>query len=231
MVRVMKCALSAPWAALYGDNQVEIAPEDRSRISLDIQGQNNTVIIKKLSNGAGKIRISLAGDNNTIFLDEGVRIGQYLTIIAGQLHKNFGKIENTDIHIGKNTGFESCSIFTYNSHALLHIGEQCMIAFDVTIYHTDAHPIYDVEKKNIINKVKTLSIGNHCWLGARSTILKNVILPDDCIVGWGSVVSSRSISGGGHCILSGNPARVVKTGVTWSSDGSNGYVQNEMSIQ
>lgn len=29
-----------------------------------------------------------------------------------------------------------------------------------------------------------------------------------------------------NCIIAGNPAKVVKTGVSWDSDGSKGYVQN-----
>ena len=77
-----------------------------------------------------------------------------------------------------------------------------------------------------------MKIGNHCWLGANVTILKNTHLGDNTIVGWGSVVNRKCYSHHAYstppmnCILAGNPAGIVKTNANWDSDGSKGYVQN-----
>ena len=98
-------------------------------------------------------------------------------------------------------------------------------SFNVNIYHTDAHPILDAKTNKIINKVKSCTIGNHVWLSANSTILKNAFIEHDCIVGWGSVVSGKFSDP--FCAIASNPARVVKSGITWDSNGSKGYVQNE----
>ncbi len=128
----------------------------------------------------------------------------------------------------KNTSFEQAKIITFNSNSLIEIGENCMFSYGITLFHTDAHPILDYESKKIINKVRKMQIGNHCWVGAHASIMKNVIIPDDCIVGWGSVVGAsinKHIEP--HCAIAGNPAVVVKKGITWDSNGSNGYVQNE----
>lgn len=147
----------------------------------------------------------------------------------GQIHPNFGMIENAHIHIGRNTSFESTSITTFNSNSSVEIGERCMFSFGINVYNTDAHPIMNAESGEIVNKVKSLKIGNHVWVGANATILKNTIIPDDCIVGWGSVVNARYALSSyikQNCIIAGNPAKVVKTGVSWDSDGSKGYVQN-----
>ena len=100
-----------------------------------------------------------------------------------------------------------------------------MFAFNIALYHTDSYPIFDLKTNNIINKVKTMSIGNHVWIGAHVSILKNTIIPNDCIIGWGSVVSGKFIQT--NCIIAGNPAKIVKTGITWDANGSKGYVQNE----
>lgn len=59
-----------------------------------------------------------------------------------------------------------------------------MFAYGIMLFNTDAHPIYDMEHKNIINKVGDMKIGDHCWIGANSTILKNVEFWHDTIVGW-----------------------------------------------
>lgn len=43
--------------------------------------------------------------------------------------------------------------------------------------------------------------------------MKNVTIPDECIVGAGSVVTKRFDRD--HCVIAGNPARVVRENVRW----------------
>jgi len=65
----------------------------------------------------------------------------------------------------------------------------------------------------MMKKIK--SIGN---------ILKNVSIPENSIVGMGSVVTKSvlpEIKQG--IVLAGNPARIVKTGINWNVDASKGY--------
>lgn len=217
-----------PWQKLRQFNHIEIENEDKKFIDLHLTGENNTIIFKKLSrNFKGKIRISMAASNSTILFEEGCYVASMLRMIVGQIHPNLGPIENVQIRIGKNTAFESTTITTFNSNVTIDIGEKCMFSYGINIFHTDAHPIYDINTNQIINKVKNLIIGNHCWIGANVTILKNVIIPNDCIVGWGGVVNASINSKiEENCICSGNPASIVKTGITWNSNGSNGYIQN-----
>ena len=183
-------------------NRIEIDPNDIGRVQLRVAGDNNVVIIKKLSEGTvGKVSISLAGNDCSIVLDAGIFIGDALNIYAGQIHPNFGMINNAHIYIGKGTSFEKTTISTANANSSIEIGERCMFSYGITVYNTDSHPIIDAENGNIINKVKTLKIGDHVWVGANATILKNTCIPDDCIVGWGSVVNSKSL----HCTTSPPP--------------------------
>ena len=101
-----------------------------------------------------------------------------------------------------------------------------MISTGVNIFNTDAHPIIDIETGKVINKIRGIDIGSHCWLGKKSTILKNTRIANDCIVGWGSVVSGKFDTP--HCVLAGNPAKCVKMGVTWDSNGAKyGYIDNK----
>lgn len=150
----------------------------------------------------------------------------------GQEHPNFGLIESATLKIGRQSAFMKTQIVTYNSHTKIEIGQNCMFSSNIMLFHTDAHPIYDRKNHKIINKVKDMIIGNHVWVGAGVTILKNTYIPDDCIVGYNSVVSLKYHHPQQDCdrggwIIAGNPARVVKTGITWDSNGSKGYIQNE----
>lgn len=213
---------------LYSRNNfIEVKDEDLPFVRLKVDGAGNTIHVKKLKNHLGVINITIIGNNNMIIIEEGASVSGNLTISLGKDHQNFGPIENTRCNIGKNCSFESCKINSYNSNCEINIGDRCMVSYNVRIYHTDGHPVMDYETGNIINKVKDLNIGEHVWLGANCTILKNTNIPDNSIVGWGSIVSGKHYSKDeSGIVLAGNPAKVVKEGITWSSDGSNGYVQN-----
>lgn len=210
--------------SMFSVNQIIATSKQLKNIDLRIVGENNIVRISETARISGTLKISIYGDNNLIFIGNNALISQKLEIFCGQNHKNFGKVYDTVFKIGENTGIESLKYITYNSNSKCIIGEKCMFAFDITIYNTDAHPVFDVNTNEIINKVKEINIGNHCWIGARSTILKNTQIADDCIVGWGSVVAGKHLVP--HCALAGNPAKKVKEGITWDANGSNGYVQN-----
>jgi len=43
--------------------------------------------------------------------------------------------------------------------------------------------------------------------------MKNVTIPNECIVGAGSVVTKRFDKE--YCVIAGNPARVVRENVQW----------------
>lgn len=54
-------------------NKIEINPADRNKIAVHIIGDNNVVVIKKMSEAScGKVSISLAANNSSIVLDEGI---------------------------------------------------------------------------------------------------------------------------------------------------------------
>lgn len=82
---------------------------------------------------------------------------------------------------------------------------------DTVIYNTDYHPIYDFSG-NRINPNKDVVIEDNVWVGRKTTVLKGVTLGNGCILGFGCVVS-KSVPP--HCIVAGQPAKVVKENVVW----------------
>ncbi len=95
------------------------------------------------------------------------------------------------------------------------IGRDCMFSDNITVRCSDGHPIYD-KQGNIINRAYGIAIGNHVWLGCHVTVLKNVELADDIVVGAGSVVTKSFIRSG--VIIAGVPAKTVKEDIQWSKD-------------
>ena len=89
----------------------------------------------------------------------------------------------------------------------ISIGDYNMFGPDV--YVTDSNHTYGTgisPSKEPMQK-GTVSIGSHCWVGAKATILKDVTLGDYCVVAAGAVVTKSFPSGS---LVGGIPARLIK---------------------
>ena len=80
------------------------------------------------------------------------------------------------------------------------IGRYTAISFDVAILTHDF----------IKGQHQSVTIGSHCFIGARTVIMPGVTIGDHAIVGIGSIVYTDVPP---NCVVSGNPARVVETGI------------------
>lgn len=90
----------------------------------------------------------------------------------------------------------------------ISIGKGTIIAKDVLIRDSDNHDIlYEGYKKT-----SPIYIGEHCWIGMRSTILKGVKIGDGAIIAAGSVVVKDVPP---NSVVAGVPAKIVKTNIMW----------------
>lgn len=207
------------------NNEIRIDPSDAHRLKFRVCGSGNVIKIPKLS-GNGTLRIDIYGDDNHIEFGERVMIDDCLTIGIGQNHPNFGKANSSHVTIGNRCKFLACDLTMYNCHAGVEIGDETGFSFDTHIYNTDAHPVYLVDDlTRPINKVGVTKIGRRVWGCAKCTVLKNTVVADECILGWNSVVSGRFEEP--NCAIVGNPARIVKRGITWRlRDENHRYIEN-----
>ena len=90
----------------------------------------------------------------------------------------------------------------------INIGENTTILFSVVI--TDIDHRYEAIGVNVQHQpisVCSTTIGKNCFIGAGARILAGTLLGNQCIVGTNSVVRGVFPD---NCVLSGNPARIVK---------------------
>lgn len=81
----------------------------------------------------------------------------------------------------------------------IHIGKYTRITGAIILAH------------DACRKLKAdVFIGDNCFIGSKAIILPGVRIGDEVIVGAGSVVTKEVPS---NCIVAGNPARVIKTGI------------------
>jgi acetyltransferase-like isoleucine patch superfamily enzyme len=102
----------------------------------------------------------------------------------------------------------------------IRIGARTMIAHGVQIFDNDSHPLDPRDRHaDYLNLIEgrprthfipsaPVEIGEDCWMGANSIVLKGVTIGDRSVVAAGSVVTADI---GEDCLVVGNPARVVRS--------------------
>ena len=143
-----------------------------------------------------------------------VIIGKDLNINSGDFcinSSNTSKIivyDNATFVVGNNVGISQSAIV---SHCSVIIGDNVDIGGGCVIYTSDFHSLdwriritkEDQKKK----KNAPVIIKDNVFIGARSMILKGVVIGENSIVGAGSVVT-KSIPA--NQIWAGNPARFIR---------------------
>ena len=209
----------------FKKNEIAVAKSCKNKIHFTIKGVNNKITIPETCNILKNVNIYICGNNNKVIFDENLHVGS-LTVVLGQHHPYFGDVNNSSFIINKNSSIDSLTYTTYNSNTFCTIEENCMLSYGITIYNTDAHPIFKKGTDEVINKVKGITIGKHSWIGMNVTILKNSIIPSNSIVGCNSVFSGGQCQP--YCAFAGNPARIIKENVDWDANGAKyGYIKKE----
>lgn len=133
----------------------------------------------------------------------GATIGHNVRIAASARIFGTGRlIIGNDVWIGSGVYLSATgnSTITIGSH--IDFGPQCMVL-------TGSHKV-EPEGEHIGGRgtSASVSIGDGCWLGARSVILPGVLLPGKTLVAAGTIVT-KSIHES-HCLLAGVPAEIKK---------------------
>lgn len=117
--------------------------------------------------------------------------------------KNGGKI-----NIGSHVCMSGCTLYSMDS---ITVGSHTDIGSGCKIIDNDFHPLPYSQRapKEQLDKVKKLPIviGEGCFIGANSIILKGTTLGRNVVVGAGSVVCGTFPD---NVIIAGNPARIIK---------------------
>lgn len=107
-------------------------------------------------------------------------------------------LRSQGVHIGENTIFYAprhISVDIQKPH-LISIGKNCKITSGVHILAHDYS--IDVPRQiygEFIGGTAPVSIGDNCFIGVNSVILKGTIIGNNCIVGAGSIVGGYSLMG------------------------------------
>ena len=196
------------------------------RIEKTIRGQGNVFDAEGAS--LSEVRLDIIGDNNRITIGQGCVLSNVHFRIRGSGHRiEFGAncrvsrgavlwFEDQDgiLQVGFGTTMVEVHIaVTENSKVI--IGEDCMLANDIDIRTGDSHSVIDTQSGERLNFAGDVIIGRHVWIAPHTVVLKSVTIGENSIIATGTVVT-RSCEAG--VIIGGNPAKVIKSGVSWKRE-------------
>jgi acetyltransferase-like isoleucine patch superfamily enzyme len=111
------------------------------------------------------------------------------------------------ITIEEGVAMSGCTIYSMDS---IHIGRNTDIGSGCKIIDNDFHPLsYSERHPEQLDKIKKrpVYIGEGCFIGANSFILKGTTLGKNVVVGAGSVVCGTFPD---NVIIAGNPAKIIR---------------------
>ena len=111
---------------------------------------------------------------------------------------------------GRN-GYKKHTIINVDKGSSITFGEDCLIAWNVTVADGDGHSLYmdGVDR----NSNAPITVGKHVWLCAHSTLLKGSAIESGSVVGFGTLCNKKYEVG--HALIGGVPGKIIKTNVDW----------------
>lgn len=186
-------------------------------------GSNNHIDISESASITGNFQINIEGDNNSLVIGEGSKLGNGLIEIRNNhsairigdycsLNGQFRcRANHTNLLIGSKTTTMWVQI-TLHEKGKINIGEDCMFSGDVRMDVSDMHSILDVETLQRINPPENISFADHVWIGQGVHVLKGVSIGAHAILAAKALITKDVPA---HSIVAGIPATVIKTGITW----------------
>lgn len=148
--------------------------------------------------------IHFEGNNHTLQFGNNIRLENV---------NFFFEKNNSNIIIGDYTWIgPKCELSAFDNSDII-IGKNCIFAKECMLRTSDSHVIKDYQN-NVINSPQNIIIGSNVWLGQQTFVLKGAKIPDGCIVGARSTVTSSSLSYP-NSILVGQPVKIIKKNISW----------------
>jgi acetyltransferase-like isoleucine patch superfamily enzyme len=187
---------------IKGRGEVKLVNSYLHKTRINLSGPNHSIAVE---GGIYNSVINVFGENNTLLFCKDSNVHNATIIVKGN---------NLQFRLGKCSAIGGGRFVVMGQSNKIEIGENCMLADQLEIWSTDSHPIYD-EDHHLINPSAPVIIQNDVWIGSRSAVLKGVTIGNGAIIGMNSVVTKDVPP---HSVCVGNPAKVIKSNVTWKRD-------------
>lgn len=207
--------------------------KERPLLNISDNGEGNIIDVATEKNSGF---ISVFGNFNKVRIDTPEEFSKFHIIIYGsfcdieikkvKLLRGLSVLngcpsspaDNTRFVVGKRVSMEdNVTVMLNNSECQCLIGDDCLFSNNITIRTGERpHLIFDAVTGENIDGPHKVVIGNHCWIGENSFIMKRAHLSNDVIVGSASVVTKAFDEE--QVLIAGNPAKICKRGIVWAKN-------------
>lgn len=183
------------------ESRLSLAPDAELSGNVVFDGSGNTLEV-----GAN---CSAANLNFHIRAGSSVRIGRHCNLGHLTIYADRGAV----VEIGDHVGFNGYVRLQLHERGRIVIGNGSLFGAEVEVTISDMHSIIDLISGERLNPALDIVIGERVWIGQRAMILKGAHIGSGAVIAAGAIVTRGIISE--NSIAAGNPARVVKSNVTW----------------
>ncbi|WP_144268509.1 acyltransferase [Desulfovibrio sp. An276] len=184
-------------------------------ISISVVSNIPNVTLHDLDKGNGSIIIYYKGTN---FINCHITLRKECVVIIGFSNQKINKLcilnnngYGSICYIGSGFSCMGTEIRLWENKNV-YIGDDVMFSWAVMLFTSDGHTIFN-KYGEIINKPEDIIICDHVWVGHGVKILKGGGVNKNCVIGESSVVTKKFDDE--NVILSGVPAKIIKTGIMW----------------
>jgi len=195
------------------DEKEETVVDSFPNLRIIYNGKNSLIRIHK--SAVFNMTTIVIGEGGYIFIDKAFRTRHKSDINLGG--------ENGTLFIGAFSNFGNADIFAGDEPNLeIVIGREFISAINLVLRASDGHTIYDNQTKQVLNKPSFgIHICSHVWCGLNVTIIKDAIIPKDCVIGACSLVTKNKFEP--NSAIGGVPAKTIKTGINWDKVNVNTF--------
>lgn len=192
-------------------------PDSRLSLSENLwnaikSGRQQKLSIGEMNVAPGKtIKVTIAGFTGSIKALSGSS-GEILMGRCGAVRIDARLGHQGRLLIGDKTTVNGAQFIAVGDTIVL--GKDNMLSSEILMQGIDQHGIIDIATREFINAGRSgIVTGQHCWIGRRATVLPSTKIGAGSIVGACSLITTDVPP---NSIAAGVPARVIRTGATWT---------------
>jgi acetyltransferase-like isoleucine patch superfamily enzyme len=144
-----------------------------------------------------------------------LRIDGTLIINGNFITSNDYKIlilKNATLEIGGDSHFGSRTIIAATNRVKL--GKWFRLSYDSQVVDSNFHFLLNLENNKILRISGEITIGDYCWVGNRSSIMKGTVTPRNLIIASNSLLNKDyTITVPENSLIGGTPAELIKTNI------------------
>lgn len=138
------------------------------------------------------------------------------SIVNFEGNAKIGHGSKISVSKGSNLSFGENFIITAESSIICQnkivFGDECLVSWENLFMDSDFHDIYD-DQGNIINKSEPIIVGDKVWFGCRNTVLKGSKIPNETVIGTGSVINKKFYVE--NILIAGVPGKIIMDNINW----------------